>query len=196
LRASRFAVVIDNQRRWLLERNHGPNVASQDGISFAFYIILLGLGSLSSWWRRISDAGGTKDMIGALRTDNSVQLGQEAKSAPATILVVEDEVLVRMLIADQLRNAGYSVIEAADADEALALLAHTFNVRLVLSDVQMPGSMDGIGLARALRSAYPSVKVMLASGKAAMLDEVQHDGFFPKPYDVAQIVNRIEALID
>jgi CheY-like chemotaxis protein len=196
LRASRFAVVIDNQRRWLLERNHGPNVASQDGISFAFYIILLGLGSLSSWWRRISDAGGTKDMIGALRTDNSVQLGQEAKSAPATILVVEDEVLVRMLIADQLRNAGYSVIEAADADEALALLAHTFNVRLVLSDVQMPGSMDGIGLARALRSAYPSVKVLLASGKAAMLDEVQHDGFFPKPYDVAQIVNRIEALID
>jgi CheY-like chemotaxis protein len=161
-----------------------------------FYIILLGLGSLSSWWRRISDAGGTKDMIGALRTDNSVQLGQEAKSAPATILVVEDEVLVRMLIADQLRNAGYSVIEAADADEALALLAHTFNVRLVLSDVQMPGSMDGIGLARALRSAYPSVKVLLASGKAAMLDEVQHDGFFPKPYDVAQIVNRIEALID
>jgi CheY-like chemotaxis protein len=196
LRASRFAVVIDNQRRWLLERNHGPNVASQDGISFAFYIILLGLGSLSSWWRRISDAGGTKDMIGALRTDNSVQLGQEAKSAPATILVVEDEVLVRMLIADQLRNAGYSVIEAADADEALALLAHTFNVRLVLSDVQMPGSMDGIGLARALRSAYPSVKILLASGKAAMLDEVQHDGFFPKPYDVAQIVNRIEALID
>src|SRR5438874_384004 len=88
-------------------------------------------------------------MIGATKGSTP---GQEAKPAPTTILVVEDEVLVRMLIADQLRNAGYSVIEAADADEALALLAHTFNVNVVLSDVQMPGSLDGAGLARIVRS--------------------------------------------
>jgi two-component system, response regulator PdtaR len=131
-------------------------------------------------------------MIGATK---DLQPGQERKPAPTTILVVEDEVLVRMLIADQLRNAGFSVIEAADADEALALLAHTFNVRLVLSDIQMPGSMDGVGLTRAVRSTYPAVKVLLASGQAAVLDGVEHDGFFPKPYDVVQIVNHIKMLL-
>jgi CheY-like chemotaxis protein len=132
-------------------------------------------------------------MIGATK---GLQPGQEAKPAPVTILVVEDEVLVRMLIADQLRSAGYSVIEAADADEARALLAQIFDVKLVLSDIQMPGSIDGVGLARAVRAAYPGVKIVLASGQAATLDGVEHDGFFSKPYDVPQIVNQIKALLD
>jgi two-component system, response regulator PdtaR len=131
-------------------------------------------------------------MIGATK---GLTPGQEAKPAPTTILVVEDEVLVRMLIADQLRNAGYSVIEAADADEALALLAHT-NVNVVLSDVQMPGSLDGAGLARILRSKYPALKILLTSGHSAGVDAVEHDGFFAKPYNVAEIMNRIEALLD
>lgn len=131
-------------------------------------------------------------MIGATKGSTP---GQEAKPAPTTILVVEDEVLVRMLIADQLRNAGYSVIEAADADEALALLAHT-NVNVVLSDVQMPGSLDGAGLARIVRSKYPALKILLTSGRSAAVDAVGHDGFFAKPYNVAEIMNRIEALLD
>jgi two-component system, response regulator PdtaR len=132
-------------------------------------------------------------MIGATKGSTP---GQEAKPAPTTILVVEDEVLVRMLIADQLRNAGYSVIEAADADEALALLAHTLNVNVVLSDVQMPGSLDGAGLARIVRSKYPALKILLTSGHSAAVDAVEHDGFFAKPYNVTEIMNRIEALLD
>jgi two-component system, response regulator PdtaR len=129
-------------------------------------------------------------MIGATKGS---QPDNKAKPDPTTILVVEDEVLVRTLIADQLRNAGYSVIEAADADEALALLAHTFNVTVVLSDVQMPGSLDGVGLARVVRSVYPALKILLASGQSTAVDTIEHDGFFSKPYDVAEIVKRIGA---
>ena len=73
------------------------------------------------------------------------------------ILVVEDEVLVRMMLADQLREAGYRVVEASDADEALRLLQHDeLDVKAVISDIKMPGSMDGIELAHVIRSKYPS----------------------------------------
>ena len=82
-----------------------------------------------------------------------------------SILVVEDEVLVRMMLADQLREAGYRVVEASDADEALELLQHdALDVKVVISDVQMPGSMDGIELARVIRSKYPFSKILLVSG--------------------------------
>jgi two-component system, response regulator PdtaR len=121
--------------------------------------------------------------------------GREAK-AYSIVLLVEDDVLVRMLIADELRNAGYAVVEAADADEALNVLGCNVGVKVVLSDVQMPGSMNGAEFAQVVRSAYPTMKVLLTSGHNGMLDGVEHDGFFPKPCDVEQIVKRIEALID
>jgi two-component system, response regulator PdtaR len=121
--------------------------------------------------------------------------GREAK-AYSIVLLVEDDVLVRMLIADELRNAGYAVVEAADADEALNVLGCNVGVKVVLSDVQMPGSMNGAEFAQVVRSAYPTMKVLLTSGHSGMLDGVEHDGFFPKPCDVEQIVKRIEALLD
>jgi CheY-like chemotaxis protein len=124
-----------------------------------------------------------------------LRCGREAK-AYGIVLLVEDDVLVRMLIADELRNAGYAVVEAADADEALDVLGCNVGVKVVLSDVQMPGSMNGAEFAQVVRSAYPTMKVLLTSGHSGMLDEVEHDGFFPKPCDVEQIVKRIEALLD
>src|SRR5580698_6723942 len=80
------------------------------------------------------------------------------------ILVVEDEVLIRMMLADELRGRGFDVVEAQNADEALTLLQSPVPVGLVLTDVQLPGAMDGIGLARLLRAARPELKVVIASG--------------------------------
>ncbi len=119
----------------------------------------------------------------------------EGKAA-RTILVVEDEVLLRMMTADKLRDAGYTVLEAADSDEALELLAHSLPIELVLSDIEMPGSIDGLGLARIIRSTYPGVKILLTSGRLSLLDSPQHDGFFPKPYDPARLISYIGTLFE
>ena len=119
--------------------------------------------------------------------------GANAQLGP-TILVVEDEPVLRTLLAERLRDAGYAVVEAADADEALEVLAHSFDIKLVLSDIQMPGSMDGLGLAHVIRSAYPAVKIVLTSGFAAPRG-AEHDGFFPKPCDETELISRIRKLL-
>src|SRR5262249_28847815 len=123
-------------------------------------------------------------------------LAPAAEKIRPTLLVAEDEVLVRMMIADQLRSAGYSVLEAASAQEALDVLAHSFDVKLIFSDIRMPGSMDGVTLARLVRSQYPGIKVLLTSGHPPAIDGLEHDGFFPKPYDPAQIISHIRSLVD
>jgi CheY-like chemotaxis protein len=105
-------------------------------------------------------------------------------------------VLVRMMITDQLRNAGYTVFEAADADEALDLLAHIIAVAVIITDVQMLGSMDGVALARVVRSKYPGIKILLTSGHFRVVDGVRHDGFIPKPYNVTRIISHIESFFD
>jgi two-component system, response regulator PdtaR len=121
--------------------------------------------------------------------------GYESRVCDA-ILVVEDEVLVRMVISDDLRNAGYRVIEASNADEALDLLRHNGDVRLILSDVRMPGNMDGVALAHKVRSEFPVIKIVLTSGGVTGCDWATRDGFFPKPYDAAQIIKHIKSLLD
>jgi two-component system, response regulator PdtaR len=114
----------------------------------------------------------------------------------ATVLVVEDEVLVRMAIADEIRSAGYRVFEASNAHEALQVLRHSPDVRLTFTDIQMPGSIDGIELARLIRSEYPAVKIVLTSGHLTAVDCVGHDGFFPKPYNAAKTIQHFKALLD
>jgi two-component system, response regulator PdtaR len=119
------------------------------------------------------------------------------QDASHIILVVEDEVLVRMMFTDQLREAGYRVFEASDADKALDLLRHdALNIAVVISDVDMPGSMNGIELARVIRSERPLIKTILVSGHEMPLDGVHHDAFFAKPYNAPSIILRIEALLN
>jgi CheY-like chemotaxis protein len=123
-----------------------------------------------------------------------------AEAAPAmsnrTVLVVEDEVLIRLLICDVLRDMGLRVVEAANADEALTYLKIDPNVRLVFSDVRMPGSMDGIGLARRLKTDFPQIEVVLASGhlQAGDLDEATY--LVAKPYPLEETAARIVAILD
>src|SRR5205807_8115222 len=86
-------------------------------------------------------------------------------SQPPVVLIVEDEFLIRMATAEAIRDAGFNVLEAADADEAVAILEGRTDIRVVFTDIHMPGSMDGAKLAHAIRHRWPSVQVMATSGR-------------------------------
>ncbi|WP_310154571.1 response regulator [Bosea sp. BE125] len=106
-----------------------------------------------------------------------------------TVLVVEDEPLVRMDAVDIVEEAGFIAVEAANADEAIHILETNPDIRIVFTDIDMPGSMDGIKLAFAVRDRWPPVIIMIASGHrrplaAEMPDRVR---FFSKPYGHAAI---------
>jgi CheY-like chemotaxis protein len=125
----------------------------------------------------------------------AVNVGVQASDIH-TVLVVEDEVLVRLMIAEELRSAGFQVIEASDADEALAVLANIADVSVIFSDIRMPGSMDGLELAKKVRADFPKIRIVLASGNLAAVASVDHDGFFLKPYEADEIINLIKTLLD
>lgn len=113
-----------------------------------------------------------------------VRLDPEEDVWPIFILVVEDEPLVRILLADHLREAGFTVAEAVNADEAFQHCRTHQNLDLVFTDVQMPGSMDGIALVAQLRELNPFLPIILTSG-ALTEDEVAGIPFIRKPYDLA-----------
>jgi two-component system, response regulator PdtaR len=125
-----------------------------------------------------------------------LNLTPENRQAP-TVLLVEDEVLVRMMLADQLREAGCRVVEASDADEALLLLRQNLiRPGLVISDIRMPGSIDGLGLARVIRSECPELKVILISAHHTSLEGPDYDAFFPKPYDAPAIISKVKSYFE
>jgi CheY-like chemotaxis protein len=116
--------------------------------------------------------------------------------AQLTVLVVEDDVLVRLTAAEYLRETGDSVIEAANASEALSVFASGQEVDVVFTDVQMPGAMDGLMLARWVRERRPRTEVLVTSGKgddAVSSGLIARDAFFPKPYRIGAVAARIRA---
>jgi CheY-like chemotaxis protein len=103
------------------------------------------------------------------------------------ILVVEDEPLLRLMAVEIVQDAGFEALAATTADEALAILeARADDVRLVFTDIQMPGSMDGLGLAHAVRDRWPPVELIVTSGRwhVGANDLPARGRFIPKPYDV------------
>jgi DNA-binding response OmpR family regulator len=123
--------------------------------------------------------------------------GQEAAARQPVILVVEDEILVRNPVAEFLRTAGYKVVEAANAAEAVAVFVTGTVIDLVFSDIDMPGPMDGVGLARWISVHHSGIHVILTSGI--------HQGargrgttalFLPKPYRLAAVASRIRWLLE
>lgn len=109
------------------------------------------------------------------------------------ILVVEDEFLIRFMLSDSLRDAGYHVIEASNADEALTLLENIVP-HLILSDVRMPGSIDGIGLLAKVRIKHPSLPVIIASAHLERTVAIAAGAadFIAKPYTSELIVQTVE----
>jgi DNA-binding NtrC family response regulator len=116
-----------------------------------------------------------------------------------TILVVDDDIFVRMPIAQYLRDCGYKVIEAVSAEEAMAVLTRSDTViDLVFTDIEMPGAVDGFGLAKWIRDHRPGVDVLLAGTVPRAVQsakEVCQQGPVPKPYDPQTVHNRIRRLL-
>lgn len=122
--------------------------------------------------------------------------GANGPERAATILVVEDEILIRLAVADFLREQGYRVLEAASGNEAQKVLASAEPVELVFSDVNMPGAVDGLGLAAWIRAEHPDVQVILTSGVAgAVRAGRQIASFFEKPYNFEALAAEIRRLI-
>lgn len=118
-------------------------------------------------------------------------------TAPFTILVVEDEPMIRWDVAEHLEDEGYTVLQAGDADEALALMEKRQDVRLIFTDVDMPGSMDGLKLAQAVRDRWPPIRIVVTSGKRMVEITDLPDGsvFFAKPYNHTAVAASMQELL-
>ena len=118
---------------------------------------------------------------------------------PATILVVDDEVLVRTLVSEYLRDCGFTTVEAASAAEAIEVLTSDLDVDVVFTDIEMPGSMNGFGLAHLVREHRPHLKVVLTSGNPGKASEARDlcvgEGFIPKPVPMVDLADRIARLV-
>jgi len=114
-----------------------------------------------------------------------------------TVLVVEDDTLVRMYGTDILEDAGYEVLEATNADEALAILSEQRDVHVLFSDVDMPGSMDGLDLAHVVHERWPHIHLLLTSGHHPVQgsDLPNRGKFVRKPWSSEVLVERIRGFL-
>jgi two-component system, response regulator PdtaR len=105
------------------------------------------------------------------------------------VLVVEDEGLVRMNAVAMIEEAGFSVLEASDADDAIRILETRRDITVIFTDIEMPGSMNGIKLAHAVRDRWPPIKIIATSGHYGFREGDLPTGgrFLPKPYTLPQI---------
>jgi CheY-like chemotaxis protein len=118
-------------------------------------------------------------------------------AVPAVVLVVEDEMLLRMRAVDMVEDAGYTSVEAVDADEAVAILESRSDIALLFTDIQMPGSMDGLKLAHAVHKRWPPIKIILVSGqlRLANIDIPPNSRFFGKPLEANEMIAEMQDMI-
>src|SRR6202795_1254223 len=116
---------------------------------------------------------------------------------PAVVLVVEDEMLLRMRAVDMVEDAGYTSVEAVDAEAAFAILESSPGIGLLFTDIQMPGKMDGLQLAHAVHERWPAIKIILVSGKLTPTEAEKpiHSRFFGKPLEVKQMIAEMQEMI-
>jgi DNA-binding NtrC family response regulator len=121
-----------------------------------------------------------------------------ANSFPKEVLVVEDEPLIRMSAADAISERGIMAWEASDAGEALHVLEQHPRIGLVFTDVDMPGEMDGLGLAHAVSVRRPDVTLIVTSGAVTVADDELPDcgTFLPKPYPTKRLVDMVTRKLD
>jgi len=114
-----------------------------------------------------------------------------------TVLIVEDDALIRIDVADYLASEQINPVEAVNADEALAILQKRDDIQIVFTDVNMPGAMDGIELARHVRERWPAVGIIVASGMVRPQRSTLPDGarFFEKSYDLERLSASIRAMV-
>src|ERR1700709_1171384 len=114
----------------------------------------------------------------------------DTPAVPPTVLIVEDEMMLRMRAVDLVEDAGFTPVEAINADEALSILESRSDIELLFTDIQMPGSMDGLKLAHAVHERWPLIKIILVSGQLKLTDadKPAHSRFFGKPVNVKDMI--------
>lgn len=114
----------------------------------------------------------------------------------AIVLVVEDDALMRMLAADFIEGAGFEVVEAESADAAVIILEAREDIGILFTDIDMPGSMDGMKLAVAVRDRWPPIEIVVVSGNAhpSSLKLPERAVFYSKPYDVLEVTSTLRQM--
>lgn len=123
-------------------------------------------------------------------------MGKDLGRSKGVVLVVEDEPLVRMFAVDFVEDAGFDVVEAADANEAVAILEARTDIRILFTDIDMPGSMDGMKLARAVRDRWPPIEIIIVSGHKRPGDDdlPARAVFYSKPYNIDAVTAELHRM--
>ncbi|MCQ1769154.1 response regulator [Neorhizobium galegae] len=119
-----------------------------------------------------------------------------ARMPQTSILVIEDEPLIRMSIADELRDVGFVVLEAVNAEEALRLLSKERLIRAIFTDIELHGELDGLNLARMVKERWPLIEIIITSGNrnVAANEMPERSLFFPKPYAPSAIIDALKRI--
>jgi len=112
-----------------------------------------------------------------------------------TILIVEDDQLLRLLTVDIVEEAGFAALQADSADEAVAILEARSDIALLLTDINMPGSIDGLKLAHAVRNRWPPIKIIIVSSRVPDCVLPTDSRFFIKPYHGEELISEINSLM-
>jgi two-component system, response regulator PdtaR len=118
-------------------------------------------------------------------------------SDPISVLVVEDEALIRMDVVEELEQAGFNVLEAGNTDEAISILRTHPEIQALFTDVEMPGSMNGLKLAATVHDRWPPIKIIVTSGRVRVhRNDLPEDALFvPKPYDNSQVISTLREMV-
>jgi two-component system, response regulator PdtaR len=121
----------------------------------------------------------------------------ESNTRPQTVLIVEDEIWIRMSSAATLEDAGFRILEAACSAEALEMLVANKDISLLMTDVRMPGEMDGLGLVELVRRNHPDIRAMVVSGNTSSQEarDAGAQGFLAKPYMAHSLVLAMNNLV-
>ena len=118
-------------------------------------------------------------------------------SAVPNVLIVEDEMMLRMRAVDIVEDAGFCPVEAINADQAISILESRSDISLLFTDIQMPGTMDGLKLAHAVHDRWPTIKIILVSGQVSPsdADKPADSRFFGKPLSVEKMIGELQAMV-
>jgi CheY-like chemotaxis protein len=121
----------------------------------------------------------------------------KSEAVRPVVLIVEDDFLIRMGAVDMVQGGGFDVVEAANADEAILILEDRIDITVVFTDVQMPGSMDGLKLANAIRRRWPPIKVIATSGRIKVSADDLPPGsrFLTKPYSAREAIRMLRDVV-
>ena len=120
------------------------------------------------------------------------------QSSPVRVLIVEDEFLIRLTLSEVLADEGYEVLEAESGDEALSLMSQTPDIAILLTDLQLPGSLDGRALAVRARQSYPTLPVIFMTGRPDVLagqPAASHEMYIAKPYLPSEICVAVKRML-